>query len=59
VLLLFEKICSGGLACRLAFFDKRRKIPEFVTCVFTGKGIMKQTWSGAVHTLKEFILVDI
>jgi hypothetical protein len=47
-------------SCLQASFilDKGSKIPEFVSFIFTGKGVMKQTQSGAVRNLKAFILVD-
>jgi hypothetical protein len=50
-----------GQSCLQAsfFLDKGRKIPEFVTFVFTGKVVMKQTQSGTVHNLRAFISVDI
>jgi len=48
------------LSCLQASFvlEKGRKLPEFVTFVFSGKGVMKQARSAAVHTLKALILVD-
>jgi hypothetical protein len=62
VLLLFAKIFSDGLACRLAvFLTKDRTFQNLQHCSFwfTKKGVMKETWSEAVHTLTDFIFVSL